>query len=129
MVRAGHHQRLADDAVAHGAASGSRALPRRLSRRQLQRRHDLQGAGASAPPLLRRLNAPRPIAQEDRMTARLDAAQLAALAKYDTPTICNALSALAPDGGRTNVTSEMLHCPFPALGPMAGYAKTVTVRS
>lgn len=63
------------------------------------------------------------------MTDRLSEQQLAALAKYDTPTICNALSALVPDGGRTNVTCETLHCPFPALGPMAGYAKTVTVRS
>ena len=48
------------------------------------------------------------------MTAPLSGEALDALAAFDTPTICNALSALLPDGGRRNVTSEMLHCPFPA---------------
>ncbi|MFO1055983.1 MAG: RraA family protein [Dongiaceae bacterium] len=63
------------------------------------------------------------------MTAPLSGEALDALAAFDTPTICNALSALLPDGGRRNVTSEMLHCPFPERGAMVGYARTSTVRS
>jgi regulator of RNase E activity RraA len=59
----------------------------------------------------------------------LTPAGLAALAKFDTPTICNALSALQPDAGRRNVTSEALYCPFPERGAMVGYARTVAVRS
>ena len=55
--------------------------------------------------------------------------QLDGLAKFDTPTICNALSALRPDGGRRNVTTETLHCPFPDRGAMVGYARTAAVRS
>jgi regulator of RNase E activity RraA len=56
-------------------------------------------------------------------------AALEELATYDTPTICNALSAIQPDAGRRNVTSEALYCPFPERGPMVGYARTVAVRS
>jgi regulator of RNase E activity RraA len=55
--------------------------------------------------------------------------QLDELAKFDTPTICNALSALLPDGGRRNVTTENLYCPFPDRGAMVGYARTAAVRS
>jgi regulator of RNase E activity RraA len=51
------------------------------------------------------------------------------LTKFDTPTICNALSAIQPDAGRRNVTSETLYCPFPERGAMVGYARTATVRS
>jgi regulator of RNase E activity RraA len=51
------------------------------------------------------------------------------LARYDTPTICNALSAMEPDGGRRQVTSEALYCPFPERGSMVGYARTAAVRS
>lgn len=63
------------------------------------------------------------------MQPTLTAAELATLARFDTPTICNALSALQPDAGRRNVTSQPLHCPFPERGAMAGYARTVAVRS
>jgi len=55
--------------------------------------------------------------------------QIEGLARFDTPTICNALSALQPDGGRRNVTTEKLYCPFPDRGAMVGYARTAAVRS
>ena len=63
------------------------------------------------------------------MAQSLTNAELERLAKFDTPTICNALSAIQPDGGRRNVTCEMLYCPFPERGTMVGYARTAAVRS
>ena len=63
------------------------------------------------------------------MEPPLTEAQLDELAKFDAPTICNALSALRPDAGRRNVTTEKLYRPFPDRGAMVGYALTVTIRS
>ena len=59
----------------------------------------------------------------------IDAALLAKLKTYDTPTICNALEILDPARRLTGFTVKPLVCPFPALPPMVGYAKTATHRS
>jgi regulator of RNase E activity RraA len=59
----------------------------------------------------------------------LSDADLAALARYDTPTICNALELVAPDRRAFGFTYKHLHCPFPSLPPIVGYARTVTIRS
>ena len=56
-------------------------------------------------------------------------ADLAALARWDTPTICNALEIVVPERRATGFTTEHLHCLDPSLPPMVGYARTVTYRS
>ena len=53
---------------------------------------------------------------------------LAALGRYDTPTICNALLAIAPEAaGRS--TKATLHCARPDLPPMVGFARTTLYRT
>ena len=53
---------------------------------------------------------------------------LAALGRYDTPTICNALLAIAPEAaGRS--TKMTLHCAHPDLPPMVGFARTTLYRT
>ena len=59
----------------------------------------------------------------------IDAALLAKLKSYDTPTICNALEIVAPERRLTGFTVKPLDCPFPDLPPMVGYAKTATIRA
>ena len=57
------------------------------------------------------------------------AADLEALTAWDTPTICNALEIVAPERRATGFTTRHLHCPFPALKPIIGYARTALIRS
>ena len=53
---------------------------------------------------------------------------LEALGRYDTPTICNALLAIAPEAaGRS--TKAMLQCARPDLPPMVGFARTTLYRT
>jgi regulator of RNase E activity RraA len=59
----------------------------------------------------------------------LSAAELAALAAIDTPTICNALEVVAPERRTIGFTTETLHCPFPERGAMVGYARTALIRA
>ncbi len=59
----------------------------------------------------------------------LDAGILAALKKFDTPTICNALEIVAPQRRLTGFTVRQLVCPFPDLPPIVGYARTATIRA
>src|SRR5436305_174070 len=61
--------------------------------------------------------------------APLPASVLDALARYDTPTICNAMEVVAPERRLIGYTTKPLVCPFPDLPPMVGYARTVTIRS
>ncbi len=56
-------------------------------------------------------------------------ADLEALVRYDTPTICNALELVVPERRATGFTVEHLHCLEPSLPPMVGFARTVTYRS
>ncbi len=53
---------------------------------------------------------------------------LEALGRYDTPTICNALLAIAPEAARRS-TKAMLHCARPELPPMVGFARTTLYRT
>jgi regulator of RNase E activity RraA len=62
-------------------------------------------------------------------TAPLPASVLEALARYDTPTICNAMEIIAPERRLIGYTTKPLVCPFPDLPPIVGYARTVTIRS
>jgi regulator of RNase E activity RraA len=65
----------------------------------------------------------------DSNVAPLPAALLEALARHDTPTICNALEIVAPERRLIGYTTKPLVCPFPDLPPMVGYARTTTIRS
>jgi len=57
------------------------------------------------------------------------ASLLEALARYDTPTICNAMEVVAPERRMVGFTTKPLVCPFPDLPPMVGYARTATIRA
>ena len=61
--------------------------------------------------------------------APVPASVLEALARYDTPTICNAMEVIAPERRLIGYTTKPLVCPFPDLPPMVGYARTVAIRS
>lgn len=54
---------------------------------------------------------------------------LAALAQFDTPTICNALEVIDPKHRWSGFTTEPLQCIYPQLAPMVGYARTGTIRA
>ena len=56
-------------------------------------------------------------------------AELQALCRFDTPTICNALEVVAPQRRALGFTTQTLICPFPQLPPMVGYARTALIRS
>jgi regulator of RNase E activity RraA len=62
-------------------------------------------------------------------SAPLPASLLEALARYDTPTICNAMEIVAPQRRLIGYTTKPLVCPFPDLPPIVGYARTVTIRA
>jgi regulator of RNase E activity RraA len=54
---------------------------------------------------------------------------IAALTAVDTPTICNALEVAAPGRRSIGFNRSPLTCPFPAMKPVVGHARTATVRS
>jgi regulator of RNase E activity RraA len=51
------------------------------------------------------------------------------LQSIDTPTVCNLIEIVAPERRGFGYTVRHLHCPFPDLPPMVGFAKTVTMRA
>jgi regulator of RNase E activity RraA len=55
--------------------------------------------------------------------------QFAFLRSIDTPTVCNLIEIVAPERRGAGYTVTHLHCPFPDLPPMVGFAKTVTIRA
>jgi regulator of RNase E activity RraA len=57
------------------------------------------------------------------------AEQLDFLRSLDTPTVCNLIEMVAPERRGHFYTVKHLHCPFPDLPPMVGFAKTVTIRA
>jgi regulator of RNase E activity RraA len=61
------------------------------------------------------------------MTLTKDQTQF--LQSIDTPTACNLLEIVAPERRGFGYTVRHLHCPFPDLPPMVGFAKTVTSRA
>ena len=60
----------------------------------------------------------------------LTAADLAALAAFDTPTVCNALERLDPatQASGCYITGSFV-CGFPAMKSVVGYARTATIRA
>ena len=61
------------------------------------------------------------------MTLTKDQTQF--LQSIDTPTVCNLLEIVTPERRGFGYTVRHLHCPFPDLPPMVGFAKTVTSRA
>ncbi len=61
--------------------------------------------------------------------APLNDQELSLLGEFDTPTICNALEIVCPERRARGFTVRHLHCAFPALAPMVGYARTARVRA
>jgi regulator of RNase E activity RraA len=59
----------------------------------------------------------------------LSKAQAEFLQSIDTPTVCNILEVVAPQRRGFGYTVKHLHCPFPVLPPMVGFAKTATFRT
>lgn len=55
-------------------------------------------------------------------------ADLEALRAFDTPTICNALEAVAPGRRALGFNRRPLVAPFPAMKPVVGFARTATIR-
>ena len=51
------------------------------------------------------------------------------LQSMDTPTVCNIVEMVYPERRGHGFTTRHLHCAFPDLPQMVGYAKTVTIRS
>jgi regulator of RNase E activity RraA len=63
------------------------------------------------------------------MPATLTKDQFDFLRSTDTPTVCNLLEMVAPERRGFGYTVKHLHCPFPDLPPMVGFAKTVTIKT
>jgi regulator of RNase E activity RraA len=59
----------------------------------------------------------------------LSESQFAFLRSIDTPTVCNLIEIVTPERRGAGYTVSHLHCPFPDLPPMVGFAKTVTMRA
>jgi regulator of RNase E activity RraA len=55
--------------------------------------------------------------------------QVAFLRSIDTPTVCNLIEIVTPERRGAGYTVSHLHCPFPDLPPMVGFAKTVVIRA
>jgi regulator of RNase E activity RraA len=55
--------------------------------------------------------------------------QMEFLRSLDTPTVCNLLEVVAPERRGLGYTVRHLHCIFPELPPMVGFAKTATMRA
>src|SRR5262245_34492704 len=64
------------------------------------------------------------------MTDKIPTArQFEFLRSIDTPTVCNLIEIVAPQRRGFGYTVRHLHCPFPDLPPMVGFAKTATIRA
>src|SRR5215472_17404089 len=55
--------------------------------------------------------------------------QLEFLRSIDTPTVCNLVEIVAPERRGHGYTVKHLHCPFPDLPPIVGFAKTVKIKA
>ena len=55
--------------------------------------------------------------------------ELEFLRSIDTPTVCNLVEIVAPERRGHGYTVRHLHCPFPELAPIVGFAKTVTFKA
>ena len=63
------------------------------------------------------------------MTGRPSAEDIEALRDIDTPTICNLLEMVVPERRGYGYTVQHLHCLYPGMRPILGFAKTATMRA
>src|SRR6478672_11677071 len=63
------------------------------------------------------------------MTQEVSQRQFEFLRSIDTPTVCNLIEVAAPERRGHGYTVRHLHCPFPDLPPIVGFAKTVTFKA
>jgi 4-hydroxy-4-methyl-2-oxoglutarate aldolase len=63
------------------------------------------------------------------MTEPLTADELAALRAITTPTVCNAIETFDVRLRNEGFMDSTIHCRFPELGAMVGYAVTVSIRA
>lgn len=63
------------------------------------------------------------------MTETMTTRQFEFLRSIDTPTVCNLIEIVAPHRRGFGYTVKHLHCPFPDLPPIVGFAKTVKIKS
>ena len=61
--------------------------------------------------------------------SKVSHSQFEFLRGIDTPTVCNLLEIVAPERRGHGYTVRHLHCIFPELPPMVGFAKTATMRA
>jgi regulator of RNase E activity RraA len=66
---------------------------------------------------------------KNNVTAPLSAADLEALAAYDTPMICNALELVMPERRAQGFNRKPLIAPLPSAARIVGYARTATIRA
>src|SRR5262245_37772254 len=59
----------------------------------------------------------------------IDTALLSALARIDTPTVCNTLELLVPERRGYGYAVQPLVCMRPKLPPIVGFARTATIRA
>lgn len=63
------------------------------------------------------------------MSDILTTRQFEFLRSIDTPTACNLIEIVAPHRRGFGYTTRHLHCPFPDLPPIVGFAKTVKIKA
>ena len=61
--------------------------------------------------------------------SRISAETIAALGKYDTPTVCNVIELFDVRPRNTGFMNDTIRACFPAMPPMVGFALTTTFRS
>jgi len=63
------------------------------------------------------------------MSAKITKEEFEFLRSIDTPTVCNLVEIVTPARRGAGYTIRHLHCPFPDLPPMVGFARTVTIKA
>ena len=63
------------------------------------------------------------------MTQTATAEDIEALRLIDTPTVCNLLEMVVPERRGYGYTVQHLHCLYPGMKPIVGFAKTATMRA
>ena len=63
------------------------------------------------------------------MSNTVQKSQFEFLRSIDTPTVCNLLEIVAPERRGYGYTVKHLHCPFPDLPPILGFARTARIRA
>jgi regulator of RNase E activity RraA len=63
------------------------------------------------------------------MSAKITKEEFEFLRSIDTPTVCNLVEIVTPQRRGAGYTVRHLHCPFPDLPPMVGFARTVTIKA